>query len=224
MTYSTFIEKITPYAESDFAAFQKKLIFTDRKILGIRTPTLRKLAKEMQGELESLLSFPSEYYETVFITLTVVSMLPYEGFLRHLPRCVALMDNWALCDCFKAKCIKKNKKEFLPVLESLFSTEKEYFVRYTLVCFLFEYMETAYIPLIKEYIRRTNTQAYYVHMAVAWLTAELCVKHFDEGVLLLKEGILSPKTQNKAIQKAIESYRLTKDQKEYLRSLKIMKR
>ena len=76
MTYQEFIEKLTPYAEEEFARFQEKLIFTDRKILGIRTPILRKLAKEFAENIEDLLSFPDEYYETVFITLTVVSALP----------------------------------------------------------------------------------------------------------------------------------------------------
>ena len=73
-------------------------------------------------------------------------------------------------------------------------------------------------------MQRASTQYYYVHMAVAWLTAEILIKEYEEGVVLLKEGFLPVKTHNKAIQKAIESYRLTHEQKEYLRSLKIMKK
>lgn len=221
MTYSEFIDKILPFAEKDFACFQRKLIFTDRKILGVRTPILRKLAKELVDSVEDLLSFPDEYYETIFITLTAVSLLPYEQFLLYVERCVALMDNWALCDGFKGKCIKKNKDAFLNVLEGLFNKGGEYFERYVLVVFLTEYVEEKYLPLIKSYMRRSNTQYYYVHMAVAWLTAEILVKENAEGINILKEGFLPQKTHNKAIQKAIESYRLTHEQKEYLRSLKI---
>ena len=224
MTYCEFIEKITPFAEENFANFQKKLIFTNRKILGIRTPVLRKFAKEFAGRIEDLLSYPDEYYETVFITLTVLSALPYESFLLYLERCVGLIDNWALCDSFKAKCIKENKEDFLGVLNSLFQKGGEYYERYVFVVFLSEYIEEKYIPLIKSYMQRASTQYYYVHMAVAWLTAEILIKEYEEGVVLLKEGFLPVKTHNKAIQKAIESYRLTHEQKEYLRSLKIMKK
>ena len=224
MTYCEFIEKITPFAEENFANFQKKLIFTKRKILGIRTPVLRKLAKEFAGSIEDLLSYPDEYYETVFITLTVLSALPHESFLLYLERCVGLIDNWALCDSFKAKCIKENKEDFLGVLNSLFQKGGEYYERYVFVVFLSEYIEEKYIPLIKSYMQRASTQYYYVHMAVAWLTAEILIKEYEEGLVLLKEGFLPVKTHNKAIQKAIESYRLTHEQKEYLRSLKIMKK
>ena len=221
MTYSEFIEKLTPYAEEKFANFQRKLIFTERKILGVRTPTLRKLAKEWKNGLEELFSFPDEYSETVFIKLTVVSALPYGEFLRYVERCVALMDNWALCDGFKASCIKRRKEEFLPILERIFSHGGEYFERYVLVVLLAEYVEEQYLPVIQSYILRADTERYYVHMAVAWLTAEILIKEYVHGVELLKQRLLPAKTHNKAIQKAIESYRLTKEQKEYLRSLKI---
>ncbi len=221
MTYSQFLEKITPYAEEKFAAFQRKLIFTDRKILGIRTPTLRKIAKECAADIPTLFSYPDEYYETVFIKLTAVASLPYERFLFYLGDCIELIDNWALCDSFRAKRIKKNREEFLPVLEKFFQTGKEYYVRYTLVTLLTEYIQDEYLPIVTEYIRRTDDTLYYVHMALAWLIAEILIKRYERGVDILKSGILSVKTHNKSIQKAIESYRLSKEQKNYLRSLKI---
>lgn len=221
MMYSQFIEVLKGHAEEGFAAFQRKLIFTKRKILGVRTPTMRKIAKEFSGDIKALFSYPNEYYETVFIKLTAVSLLPYNEFLTYLDECVSLMDNWALCDSFKAKCIKKHKEDFLVVLEKLFHHGGEYFERYVLVVLLAEYVEKKYLDVIKAYIQRADTEIYYVHMAVAWLTAEILIKEYADGVNLLKEGILPPKTHNKAIQKAIESYRLSNEQKEFLRSLKI---
>ena len=221
MTYSQFIEKLRGFAEENFAAFQRKLIFTKRKILGVRTPIMRNIAKEFTGDIKTLFSYPNEYYETVFIKLTAASLLPYNSFLNYIEECVLLMDNWALCDSFKAKCIKKHKEDFLTVLEKLFLHGGEYFERYVLVVLLAEYVENKYLDVIKAYIQRANTKIYYVHMAVAWLTAEILIKEYAYGVELLKEGVLPPKTHNKAIQKAIESYRLTEKQKEYLRSLKI---
>ncbi len=221
MTYSEFYNELLCYAEEEYAAFQRKLIPTERKILGVRTPIMRKIAKKYTAEIDSLFSFPDDCYETVFIRLTVASMLPYEEFLKYLEKCVSQMDNWALSDCFKPKCLKKYRDDFLPELEKLFSDGKEFYQRYVLVVLLSEYVEQKYLPLIENYLKRADTQPYYVHMAAAWLTAEVLIKEYNYGVEILKKGLLERKTHNKAIQKAIESYRLTQEQKEFLRSLKI---
>lgn len=221
MTYTEFIEELSSYAEPAFAEFQRRLIFTERKILGVRTPILRRIAKKYVGNIEELLSFRDEYYEVVFIQLTAASTLPYEQFLPHLERLIGLMDNWALCDGFKAKCIKTHREEFLPILQRVFEKGGEYYQRYPLVVLLSEYMEERYLPIVKEYLQKAEDSFYYVYMGAAWLAAEVLVKHYEYGVELLKEGCLSAKIHNKAIQKAIESYRLSNEQKEYLRSLKI---
>ncbi|MBQ8428783.1 MAG: DNA alkylation repair protein [Clostridia bacterium] len=221
MTYSSFIEQLKSFSEPDFAQFQRRLIFTNYEILGVRTPTLRKLAKAWKGREEELFAFPNEYYEVVFIKLTAVSALPFEEFIMRVDYCVSLMDNWALCDSFKAKCIARRKDDFLPVLEVLFENGQAYYQRYVLVVLLAEFVEEKYLPLIRTYIHRADKQPYYVHMAVAWLVAEILVKHYETGVEILTKDALPVKTHNKAIQKAIESYRLTLEQKEFLRSLKI---
>ena len=223
MTYTDFIDDLSLYAESDFADFQRRLIFTDRKIMGVRTPVMRKLAKKYQPYLAELFEYPNEYYETVFIKLTIVSMLSYSEFLAYVDRCVGLMDNWALCDSFKAKCIRKNKEAFLPVLQTLFEKGGEYYQRYPLVVLLTEYIDEQYLPLIERYLKQADERYYYVYMGAAWLTAEVLVKRYDDGIRILESGVLGVKTHNKAIQKAIESYRLTNEQKEFLRSLKRIK-
>lgn len=221
MTYSEFLDILSSHAEEEFASFQKRLIFTKYPIMGVRTPTMRKLAKEYAKDFEEILRFPDEYYEVVFIKLTMISALPYEGYLQYLEYGVSLMDNWALCDSFKAKCIARHKEELLPVLKELFERGGEYEQRYPLVVLLFAYVEEKYLPTIEVFIKQANTQYYYVHMAVAWLIAEVVVKQYSFGITLLRNRIVDGKTHNKAIQKAIESYRLTTEQKEYLRSLKI---
>lgn len=223
MKYSEFIELLKAVSEKDFAAFQKGLIFTKREILGVRTPTMRKITKECMDDVDELLSFPDEYYETVFIKLTAVSLLPYAQFIQKLPYCVSLMDNWALCDCFKAKCIAENKDAFLSVLKDIFAWRTEFSQRYVLVVLLAEYVEEKYRAILEEYIFNANADFYYVHMASAWLTAEILIKDYEFGLRVIQDERLSVKTRNKAIQKALESYRLTKQQKEYLRSLKIKK-
>lgn len=221
MTYLGFIEELKGLAEQDFAVFQRGLIFTKYEILGVRTPILRKLAKKYDKDFEIIFSFPDKYYETVFIKLAIAANLPYKQFLKYLDGCLALIENWALCDTFKGKYIRENKENFLSVLGKIFQTQKEFHQRYVLVVLLAEYLQQEYLGVIRSYICRADAKRYYIYMAVAWLVAEILVKAYDFGVELLKEGVLDKKTQNKAIQKALESYRLTKVQKEYLRSLKI---
>ncbi len=221
MTYLEFIDLLNVHREEAFALFQRKLIPTSQEIIGIRTPILRQIAKRNKKQLKDIFAFPNDVYEVTFIKLTIVSMLPYEEFLKYVEPCVSLIDNWATCDSFKAKCIAKNKENFLSAIERLFKDGKEFYQRYALTVLLANYVEEKYIPLIKEYLYTANTDFYYVHMAVAWLLAEILIKHFASGITILNERKLSAKTHNKAIQKAIESYRLTKEQKEYLRSLKI---
>ena len=221
MTYSTFLDKLIDCAEENFSDFQRRLIFTDRKILGVRTPKLRQLAKELYSEMDELLSFPDEYYETVFIKLAVIARLPYKQFVEKLSYSVSLIDCWALCDSFKALCIQSNRQDFLQQLETIFRKGTEFSQRYVLVTLLSEYVHEEFLSVLEEYIFRADTKPYYVHMAVAWLVAEILVKHYEFGLNLLKTQKLPAKTHNKAIQKAIESFRLTQKQKEYLRSLKI---
>ena len=223
MTYSELLDILNGYAEKEFANFQRRLIFTKYEILGVRTPTLHRLAKKYAAEFETIFAYPNEYYEVVAIKLFQATALPYEAFLKYLSSCVALMDNWALCDGFKAKCIKMHKEKFIPALQDLFAHGGEYEERYPLVVLLTEYVEGKYLPIIEEFLRKADTSRYYVHMAAAWLIAEVLVKEYDEGLGLLKQGVTDSKTHNKAIQKAIESHRLTNEQKEFLRSLKIRK-
>ena len=223
MTYSDLLNELNAYAETGFANFQRKLIYTKYQILGVRTPTLHKLAKKYQDDFEVIFTFPNEYYEVVAIKLFQAAKLPYNAFIDHLEECVALMDNWALCDGFKAKCIKGHKKEFLTVLQRLFQHGGEYQQRYPLVVLLTEYVDKEYLPIIRAFIEEADTSRYYVHMAVAWLLAEVLVKEYDGGMSLLKDKLTDEKTHNKAIQKAIESYRITNEQKDFLRSLKIRK-
>ncbi len=220
MEYQEFLSILRSYAEDQFALFQHKLIPTKQTIIGVRTPVLRKIAKTYQTNFEEIFSYPDTVYEVTFIKLAQVSTLPYEQFIHYVKDCVERIDNWATCDSFKAKCLRKNKDSFLPVLEELFINGSEFKVRYVLVTLLSYYIEERYLPLIEEYVFRADTASYYVHMAVAWLVAELLIKAYEFGVALLQTERLNSKTHNKAIQKAIESFRLNKQQKDFLRTLR----
>ena len=222
MIYADLLSLLKSQAEPSLSAFHAKLIKTPKEeVLGVRTATLRKIAKSI--DIEEAVYYPDDFYEVKFIKLTVISCLPYERFIEYLPYALPLIENWALCDGFKAKCIQKHRKEFLSKLEEIHQTGREFFVRYALVCLLNDYVTEEYLPVVFAYLRKTDCAEYYVHMAAAWLTAEVLVKHYDVGVAFLKEYSLDAKTHNKSIQKAVESYRLTNEQKEFLKTLKIKK-
>ena len=171
--------------------------------------------------MDELFFFPDEYFEITFLKMVLASELSFEKLVEKLDILVPAIDNWSICDTFKAKCIKNHKDEFLPYIDKYFKDGKEFSLRFALVNLLTFYTDKKYFPLIKDYLSRVNTEKYYVHMAAAWLVAEILIKNYDGGVELLTSYILDKKTHNKGIQKAIESYRITKQQKEYLRTLKI---
>lgn len=220
MRYSELIDELNSLAEEDFCAFQKKIVNPQRqKIIGVRTPVLRGLVKKYKAEWKTLLTFPDDYYEVTFIKLNAVALLPYEEFCSCVEECVGCIENWAICDTFKAACIKKRRDDFLPYIRKFLSGE-EFSVRYALVTLLSFYVEKKYLSFLFESLSSCNCGPYYVHMAAAWLTAEILIKEYADGIAFLKRETLPVATHNKAIQKARESFRLTATQKEELIALK----
>ncbi len=226
MLYQELLGELKSCAEKSYADFNKKLLKNDKiNVLGVRIPTLRKIAKKYKTNVESILGVPDDYYEVTFVKLTAVSLLPYEEFIKYSDACVNLIDNWATCDCFAPKCIDKHKDEFLPYIEKYLETDKEFYQRFALTTLLHFYVKEDYLQFIVQSVKKADTQNYYyVHMAAAWLIAELLVKHYDCAVKLLEDNtnceFTDKKTHNKAIQKATESLRLTVEQKTYLKGLK----
>lgn len=219
--YDRLLAELYKNADPAYAAFHKRLLKNDKiNVIGVRVPVLRKIAREFKGEFYELLKLPDEYYEVTFIKLTAASYLPYNEFIKVIDGCVELIDNWASCDCFKAGCIKKHREEFLPFVKAYLGVNREFYQRFALVTLLNFYVEDGYYDLIFQSVLKADTRYYYVHMAAAWLIAEVIVKNYGVGTDFLKQNKLDVKTHNKAIQKARESYRLTDMQKEELKSLK----
>lgn len=219
--YEELLAELKSYAEPEYAAFHKRLLKNDKiNVLGVRVPTLRKLAKKYKNSIDPLLCCNDEYYEVTFVKLQAVALLPWEEFIKYVDKCVSLIDNWATCDCFAPKCVSGHRDEFLPYLYGYWSADGEFTQRFALTTLLHFYVEEKYLDTITEILQYADTSMYYVHMAAAWLVAEVLVKYYDQGVSFLKLDQLDTKTHNKAIQKACESYRLTNEQKNFLKGLK----
>ena len=221
ITYEEVLSRLHKNSDDGYRIFHSKLLKNDRiKLIGVRIPVLRALAKEWKGEADTFLAFPDEYYEITFLKCALVGALKYEEFIKRADRLVPLLDNWAICDTFTAPCVKKHREEFLPYIKKYLQSDKEFTVRYGLVMLLHYYVEEANLPVIFESVSNLKSNDYYIMMGAAWLIAEVLVKHYAEGVCFLKEGILPKETHNKAIQKACESFRVSNEEKAFLKSLR----
>lgn len=221
ITYEEVLARLTALKDGQYAAFHSKLLKNESvRVMGVRMPDLRALAKEWKEETDLFLTFPDEYYEVTFLKCALVGMLKYEEFVKRVDAVVPLIDNWATCDTFTAPCVKKHKEEFLPFIKKYLQSDGEFTVRYGLVMLLHYYVEAPYLPLIFASVRNLKKNDYYIMMGAAWLIAEVLVKYFKEGVQFLEESCMPKAMHNKAIQKASESYRISDEEKAFLKSLK----
>lgn len=221
ITYEEVLARLKTHSDKAYAAFHSRLLKNESiALIGVRTPVLRKLAKEWKGEEDNFLTFPDEYYEITFLKCALVGALKYEDFIARVDRVVPLLDNWAVCDTFDAPCVKKHREEFLPFIEKYLHSDQEFTVRYGLVMLLHDYVEEQYLPLIFRSVKELKKNDYYVTMGAAWLIAEVLVKYYDAGVRFLREGSLPKETHNKAIRKACESFRISSEEKAFLKSLR----
>ena len=221
MNYEELLAELYRLADQGYRTFQGGLLKNDSlNLIGVRIPQLRALSKRFKGREDELLSFPDEFYEVTFIKLTAVAAMPYDKFSARVERCVDLLDNWATCDSFAAKCISSHKQEFTVYIDKFLSDPREFSQRYAVTTLLHYYVERDWLDYIFSCCARADNSKYYVHMAVAWLIAEVLVKYYSEGISFLSKNILPAATHNKVIQKAKESYRLTPEQKINLNKLK----
>lgn len=220
LTYEELLKELRSNADESYRAFHKKLLKNDKiQVIGVRMPVLRAIAKREKASFQALLGFPDEFYEVTFLKCAVAALLPYGELIKVLDGLAALLDNWATCDCFKAKCIATHKEEFLPYIEKYFADGREFVRRFALVTLLDFYVEEKYLPVIFSYLRRCENEEYYVMMAAAWLLAEVLVKHYEEGRAFLRDETLDSAVKRKGIRKACESFRLSEEQKAELKQV-----
>ncbi len=210
----------------EYKAFHSRLMPTisPETIIGVRTPALRKFAKEM-GKYEGVECFlqdlPHEFYEENNLQGFIIEgMKDFDKCLEEVDRFLPYVDNWATCDMMRPKVFKKNPVALLPKIYEWMASGKTYTVRYgigmLMTYFLDEHFDVKYV----EDVAAVQSEEYYVKMMVAWYFATALAKQWDAVIPYLENRKLEKWTHNKAIQKAIESYRITPEQKEYLRGLK----
>jgi 3-methyladenine DNA glycosylase AlkD len=223
-----YIEKrLFELQDTAYRDFHSRLIPTisPDRIIGVRTPALRKLAKELIKDpyiAEFLQDLPHSYYdENTLHALLISELKDYALCLQELDRFLPYVDNWATCDIMSPKIFKKHLPELIPVVESWIRSSHPYTIRFGLVMLMSFYLDEAFRPEYLTLAASAVSEEYYVKMAVAWYFATALAKQYEATIPYIEQQKLPKWTHNKAIQKAIESYRITADQKAYLRTLKL---
>lgn len=226
MNYTDFKERLFVEADEGYREFASKGFSTERPFLGVRIPKCREIAKEVSagnyGEVEEFLMNEPVSFEEVMVRGMVIANLPYEEMAKRLFDFVQLIDNWEVCDCFCAtlKSVKKNREAFLDEIDRLLDGS-EFLARVGIVCLMDYYLLPEYLAVVFDRVMRVKDRSeYYVKMGIAWLVATSFAKFPEETMEFFKSADLSKWTHNKTIAKACESYRVDKDLKNVLKSLK----
>ncbi len=214
LKYKEMQEKIIPTVSAD-------------SIIGVRTPELKKLAKQYakrEDVQEFLKELPHRYFEENQIHAFIISEIKdYERCVDELTRFLPFVDNWATCDQMSPKVFKKHCEELLDQIKIWIRSDKTYTVRFGIGMLMQHFLDEGFDPAFPEMISKIRSEEYYVNMMIAWYFATALAKQYDAVLPYIEEQRLDKWTHNKAIQKSVESYRITPEQKEYLKSLKIGK-
>lgn len=219
-------KKLMELKDEGYRDFNSKLIPNVDKnlVIGVRIPALRKLEKELRAEdLGDWLSdLPHKYLEENTLHGIVISnMKSQEDCLFRLEEFLPYIDNWATCDIINPKVLAKDKDGFLSCIKSWISSEHIYTSRFGMEMLMSYFLDDEFKEEYLELPASVKSEEYYLNMMIAWFFATALAKQWEASVAYLEEQRLSKWTHNKTIQKAIESYRISPDQKEYLRGLKI---
>lgn len=223
-------EKLFELADLKYKEFHSGLCPGTDNIIGVRVPILRNYAKELakQYEIKEILKeIDDQYYEEIMLQGMLIGLEKedFETIQKQIQTFVPKIDNWAVCDVFCAglKITRKYKEEMWNLIQYYLKSDKEFELRFAIVMLLDFYIEEEYLNQDFKIFDNISSQAYYVQMAIAWAISICLIKFYDKTLKYLKTATLDTFTYNKALQKAIESYRITDNQKETLRKMKKIK-
>ncbi len=212
--------------DKPYGDFQAKLIPTlpREKMIGVRTPALRSFAKRLYGSEEAgafLCALPHFYYEENNLHAFLLERIKsYDECIFLTERFLPYIDNWATCDMFLPPVFRKNTDALSERIESWLTSDKVYTVRYAVGLLMKLYLGDLFLPSQAEAVSNLPADEYYIMMMCAWYFAEALARRWDDAVIYLERGLLDPRVHAKAVSKAIESRKITQEQKKYLRELR----
>ena len=221
------INDLMKLQDKKYRDFQSKLIpnIDVESVIGVRTPDLRSYAKKLVKEnnyssfLEEL---PHKYFDENQLHAFIISEIKdYDECIKYLNKFLPYVDNWATCDQMSPKILKKHKEDLLTQIKIWIKSKETYKVRFGIGMLMQYYLDDDFKLEYLNLVSSIKSNEYYVNMMIAWYFATALTKQYEQAIKYIENQKLDTWTHNKIVQKAIESYRITSEKKEYLRSLKI---
>ena len=222
-------ERLFAMRDGEYKAFQEKLIpgIDAEKIIGIRTPVLRRFAAEFTQTQEAPLfmaNLPHDYYEENNLhALLIEKIKNFDRAVDELNRFLPYVDNWATCDMMSPKIFSTNKDKLVPIIMTWLSSSHPYTVRFGIVMLMKHCLDGKFSPRHLKIVSDISSDEYYIQMAQAWYFAEALVKQYDHTLPYLQNGWLTPFVHSKTISKACDSLRIPDDIKRFLKTLRLKK-
>ncbi|MEG1836048.1 MAG: DNA alkylation repair protein [Oscillospiraceae bacterium] len=219
--------KLFEMQDLPYRDFHSKLMPTIDKdlIIGVRTPVLRKFAKEFSKSSEAtkfMKILPHKYYEENNLHGFLIETInDYDKTIIALDEFLPYVDNWATCDLLNPKVFKNHLPELIVKIKEWLKSENTFTIRFGIKMLMQFYLGEEFKIEYPNIVAAIKSEEYYVKMMIAWYFATALAKQYDNVLPFLKSHRLDAWTYNKAIQKALESYRVNAEQKEYLKTLKI---
>lgn len=213
--------------DEGYRDFQSKLIpsVPDVGFIGVRTPELRALAKEFakrEDVGEFLGALPHKYFDENQLHAFIISLMKdFDRCVAEVERFLPYVDNWATCDQMSPKVFKKHKAEFLSYINKWIKSEQTYTIRFGVGMFMEHFLDEDFSLKYANTVAAIRSDEYYVNMMVAWYFATALAKQYDSIIPFIEGRKLDSWTHNRAIQKSVESRRISPEQKAYLKTLKI---
>ena len=220
-------EILYTHQDLKYADFIAKLVPTLPKehFIGVRTPEYKKILKELPGEdvvNEFMNTLPHQFYEENILHVTLICKIKdFDECLKQAERFLPYVDNWAVCDGLQPKVFKKHTEEIKKRVPGWITSEENYTRRFGLHMLMTYFLDDDFDESLLSLAAEQRSEEYYANMMTAWAFAEALAKQWDVAVTYIEGRRLDKWTHNKAIQKAVESYKFTDEQKAYLKGLKV---
>lgn len=227
MNRNDIVTELFRLQDKEYAAMQSKIIPTIKadRIIGVRTPELRAFAKKLfkDGDTAAFLtSLPHQYFEEDQLHAFVISLeKDFDKCIAELEAFLPFIDNWATCDQLSPNVFKKDTEKLLPYIYKWLKSDRVYTVRFAVGMLMRYFLDEKFETKYADTVAAIRSDEYYINMMIAWYFATALAKQYDAVLPYLKEKKLDRWTHNKAIQKSVESYRITAEQKTYLKTLKV---
>ena len=229
MNEQEIISELFRKQDAAYAALQIKILPTvdPDRIIGVRTPDLRSFAKTLfsdKGTDSFLACLPHRYFDEDQLHAFIISLeKDFEKCISDVKRFLPYIDNWATCDQLSPKAFKKEPEKLLPYIRTWIRSDHTFTVRFAIGMLMQHFLDARFSTDYADMVAGIRSEEYYINMMIAWYFATGLAKQYDRMLPYLENRKLGAWTHNKTIQKSVESYRISDQQKQYLRSLRIGK-